>query len=431
MLMLTAFLQAGRGAMGSLVLVCFALVCLRVAPELRTVTLDEIDDSTAEPPALFGRRGEPFNAALDWANTSLARDGCLAYAVADMRDGSIYERTHCHESARPVTSGGPTAASSVFDFATARRPVVDRLRRAPATFTARENTTFSPHSFDPLTAYDSPYSRGAYWQSAGALVHAAEQLEYLADSGKLPGDFYAVARGYRRSVELAAAESARPLDYEKCCFFASDAVLRAQHYLFNTLVYYPRPAVHDGRRALSAAIDWAGVERRFAAGEVVVLDDVLEPWALDAAFRWTLDATCFFEIKRGFLGAYGVDGLTGGLFTQLTRELREALPAAIGASILRQLVSFKYSNAFAAENQQGNRPHGDSSHINCVLWLTPEVHSRDHAVNGLTVWDVALGSREEFERFGPVLESITGRRPAWDIFKPLYLAQFELVFHDS
>ena len=29
------------------------------------------------------------------------------------------------------------------------------------------------------------------------------------------------------------------------------------------------------------------------------------------------------------------------------------------------------------------------------------------------------------------LESITGRRPAWDIFKPLYLAQIELVFHDS
>ena len=28
-----------------------------------------------------------------------------------------------------------------------------------------------------------------------------------------------------------------------------------------------------------------------------------------------------------------------------------------------------------------------------------------------------------------VLESTTGRRPAWDIFKPLYLAQIELVFH--
>jgi hypothetical protein len=34
-------------------------------------------------------------------------------------------------------------------------------------------------------------------------------------------------------------------------------------------------------------------------------------------------------------------------------------------------------------------------------------------------------------RPGAVLESITGRRPAWDIFKPLYLAQIELVFYDS
>ena len=34
-------------------------------------------------------------------------------------------------------------------------------------------------------------------------------------------------------------------------------------------------------------------------------------------------------------------------------------------------------------------------------------------------------------RLRAVLESITGRRPAWDIFKPLYLAQIGLVFHDS
>ena len=31
----------------------------------------------------------------------------------------------------------------------------------------------------------------------------------------------------------------------------------------------------------------------------------------------------------------------------------------------------------------------------------------------------------------PVLELITGRRPAWDIFELLYLAQIEVVFHDS
>ena len=37
----------------------------------------------------------------------------------------------------------------------------------------------------------------------------------------------------------------------------------------------------------------------------------------------------------------------------------------------------------------------------------------------------------QFETFLPVLESITGRRPAWGIFKTLYLAEIELVFHDS
>lgn len=108
----------------------------------------------------------------------------------------------------------------------------------------------------------------------------------------------------------------------------------------------------------------------------------------------------YFEIKRGFLGAYGVDGLTGGLFTQLTRELRAALPGAVGDSILRQLVSFKYSNAFDAARQQGNRPHGDSSHVNLALWLTPDVASLDASANGITIWDVAIASQRDFAEFG-------------------------------
>ena len=43
-----------------------------------------------------------------------------------------------------------------------------------------------------------------------------------------------------------------------------------------------------------------------------------------------------------------------------------------------------------------------------------------------------LASRTDWaSTWGSALESITGRRPAWDTFKPLYLAQIELVFHDS
>jgi len=41
------------------------------------------------------------------------------------------------------------------------------------------------------------------------------------------------------------------------------------------------------------------------------------------------------------------------------------------------------------------------------------------------------GAMRRTPRFQPALESIAGRRPAWDIFELLYLAQMELVFHDS
>ena len=272
-----------RLAVGCLV----AVGCPLATTLMHNTTLDAIGDSTAEPPALFARRGEPFNAALDWAGSALARDGCVSYAVVDPADGAVHERTHCHESARPAGGRG-----GVFDFAFARAAVATKLVAAPEKFSPRERAVFAPHGFDPLSTYASPYSRGAYWQSAGAVDHAADQLDYLVDAGKLPGDFRAVARGYRASVALAT--NATALDYELCCYFASEAVLRAQYFLFNTLVYYPRPVAAHGRRALNPRVDWADVERRFARGEVVVLDDVLEPWALDAAFAWTLEATASF-----------------------------------------------------------------------------------------------------------------------------------------
>ena len=54
--------------------------------------------------------------------------------------------------------------------------------------------------------------------------------------------------------------------------------------------------------------------------------------------------------------------------------------------------------------------------------------------DALTRWGFdGQAARADAAAGGPVavLESITGRRPAWDIFKPLYLAEIELVFHDS
>ena len=50
---------------------------------------------------------------------------------------------------------------------------------------------------------------------------------------------------------------------------------------------------------LRASIDWNVVQERFLSGEIVVIDDVLSDWALDASYKFCLEATVFSSTELG------------------------------------------------------------------------------------------------------------------------------------
>lgn len=245
-----------------------------------------------DAPFLFARRGEPFNYARDWANSSYAREGCWT-----LRDGRAASQI-CYT--RPEGGDGDAVAPSVFEFLQRREALVARV---DASVAANVANAAGPRPDIALGPVERQEARGTMlWQSGGTLAHGADQLDYLVAAARLPPDFGAAARGYRAAAADAAA-TLNNLDYEGCCFKAAPPHLARQHYLLNTLVYLPPPTRADGRAALNPATDWASVSADFAAGAVIVIDDVLAPWALAAARAFCLEATIYNELKRGYVGA--------------------------------------------------------------------------------------------------------------------------------
>ena len=62
----------------------------------------------------------------------------------------------------------------------------------------------------------------------------------------------------------------------------------------------------------------------------MVVDDFLTPDALERLWRFCLDATVWYQVKRGYLGAYLVDGFGTALALQIADELRARLPGIFG-----------------------------------------------------------------------------------------------------
>ena len=217
----------------------------------------------------------------------------------------------------------------------------------------------------------------------------------------------------------------------------------SQHWLFNTLIYFPGPSIplwaHRGSAAhgsaqnienmfgsrtdanskaavplgvpaLNSRVDWANVEDKFLRGEVVVVDEFLSPWAVEAVYRFCLEATLYFDYKPGYLGAYLEDGFMSDVLHQITQEMREAMPNIISDQPLVNFWSYKYSNdvseqiAVTADGRSngrtsGIRLHSDAAKVNLNLWVTPDDANLDPSTGGLTIWDYAVSTQEQFEHF--------------------------------
>ena len=360
--------------------------------------------------SLFHRRGVPYNLA-DWSGSALAtvQHACNTSQIAsDLSSRLPDSEGLCPYLFETALGNALEHGPNIFDFEQSRLHLKVRLlnrhRRAEDDIVAlRDHPTATPG------IADDPAARGNFFfQSPSALTHGAEQIEYLVSRGLLPFDFKRIAAGYRASLGLLSdqAESGG----EALVFVPTLAMANLQHFLHNTLVYLPPPlplvaaAARQSSSVFRASIDWNVVQERFLSGEIVVIDDVLSDWALDASYKFCLEATVFFEHRTGCVGAYLTDGLYSEVFERIAKALREKMPMVIlDEDKLLNFWAYKYHNtAVRGERQslsgrQGIGMHADKAKVSVNLWITPDEANMDPSSGGLDVWKgVPVRSEDEF-----------------------------------
>jgi hypothetical protein len=369
--------------------------------------------------AIFARRGEPWNVA-EWHDTHYVRSGCTSVTFKDSKSARTWTKNWCYDgtstrSENPTSEFPKVSKSlgrrSIFDFLYARRVLEERILNSVKILKSYHEDSdmryhVLSHVSDELGEVENVKSRGnTIQQSFAALEHGAEQIEYLVEIDRIPSDFLAIAKEYRISVETVRSSSEFEdlnLNHEGCCYEATLKALQRQNFLHNTLLYWPPPMKQPPTSSvLNPSIDWSAVQSKYARGEVVVVDDVLSQWALDAAYNFCLEATIFFEPKIGYLGAYKADGMTSGPFLDITDAFRRSMPEVVGDLELAAMWAYKYnpSKEGGGVPQSGVNKHTDLAKVNLNIWVTPDEANLDPETGGMVVWDYSVLSMEGYVKF--------------------------------
>jgi len=208
------------------------------------------------------------------------------------------------------------------------------------------------------------------------LRHDCEQLEYLLGLARLPPIYREVLDDYRALLaEVASldAESLAPFDAAR-----HPLVARTYKRPFH-IADLPRP---DGA-LINPQLAFADIERRYLDAEpnVLVLDELLTPAALEAVRRYCLESTFWNAIKPGYLGAYFFDGFCGELMLHLAWQLRERFPGIFQGLPLQTLWAYKHDCTLP-----GLGVHADAAAVNVNFWITDDSANLEREGGGLLVW---------------------------------------------
>ena len=328
---------------------------------------------------LFFRRGEPYNIA-DWTDAQCQKTEEDAKMCVPA-EHNIFDFLHSrHNIEAQITANVDDMRAS---YASGKRlKLVNAMDRA---------------------VWQTEAGGNMYVQSAGTLVHGAEQLEHLVAKGKLPQDFLSIARAYRATARehfrdgpdgavgqlYPQSTHPRQLTFDGCCFVPTGDQLSTQHFMHNTLVYLP-PSPPIGTAALNPDVDWQEVKRKYQNTGIVTVDTVLSSWALEAAYDFLLEATIYNELKHGYVGAYNKDGLSAaGVMQQITEELCVVVQQITGDCMLTNFWSYKYDNVHSLSDnrQMGILKHADAAELNLNMWLTPDSATQEPENAGMTIYN--------------------------------------------
>lgn len=203
------------------------------------------------------------------------------------------------------------------------------------------------------------------------LEHDAAQFLHLSQRSRERRRFDLMVRSYRAVAEQVAGGAVA----------LSDAQIDALGDDYNTPIYLrSTPEVAGG--AVNHQPDGAALAAQFERQEVVAVDDLLTPPALDALRRYLLESTIWHDFAHigGFVASYLEDGLACPLLLQIADELRHAFPAILGARPLSQAWAFKGLKPQAAVDA-----HADDAAVSVNFWVTPTDANRQPGRGGLVV----------------------------------------------
>ena len=128
---------------------------------------------------------------------------------------------------------------------------------------------------------------------------------------------------------------------------------------------------------------------------------MLNELALNRLWRFCLDATIWYQVKHGYLGAYLIDGFGTELTLQIASELKDKFPGIFRHHQLKQMWAYKYDSQL-----EGIKIHADFAAVNVNFWLTPDTANCDPASGGLRVYKVKAPNEWSFRKYNTDVEAM-------------------------
>jgi len=222
------------------------------------------------------------------------------------------------------------------------------------------------------------------------LEHDIEQLGYLRAAGKIGAGYDAVIAEYRRALGdpslPADPYSMVPLDPSRYPTLAAS---------YKRPLHVPAIVLPEGPM-ISESLHWGDIEARYLGSEpnMVSIDGLLAPGALEALRVWCLEATVWNDVKAGYLGASMHDGFANPLLLRIAAELRERMPRVIGERPLQTMWAFKYDSQYG-----GTGVHAHEAAVKLNFWVTPDEANLDPGGGGLLVHSREAPQDWGFRRF--------------------------------
>ena len=112
--------------------------------------------------------------------------------------------------------------------------------------------------------------------------------------------------------------------------------------------------------------------------QIVVIDDLLTPQALEVLRHFCHGSTIWRDTFDGYVGARPQSGFACPLLAQVACELAQAYPAIFQQHPLLFAWAFKYE-----QGMSGTRVHADFAAVNVNFWITPDDANLDPETGGL------------------------------------------------